>query len=107
MIQNTRVSYPGGVGMPAARYVRWCLLPLGAALLLQSAYAQVAPPDQELLRQQERERALREQLERPRTPAYRRRQASRPPCCRGKKPPVSRFSASGWKATAPRAFSGP
>ncbi|EWS77149.1 membrane protein [Xylella taiwanensis] len=51
--------------MPAARYVRWCLLPLGAALLLQSAYAQVAPPDQELLRQQERERALREQLERP------------------------------------------
>lgn len=46
-------------------YIRWCLLPLIAALLQQqSAYAQVAPPDQELLRQQERERAFREQLER-------------------------------------------
>ncbi|WP_038232133.1 ShlB/FhaC/HecB family hemolysin secretion/activation protein [Xylella fastidiosa] len=65
MIQKTKTSSLNTMAIRFKPYIRWCLLPLIAALLQQqSAYAQVAPPDQELLRQQERERALREQLER-------------------------------------------
>lgn len=65
MIQKTKTSSLNTMAIRFKPYIRWCLLPLIAALLQQqSAYAQVAPPDQELLRQQERERAFREQLER-------------------------------------------
>ncbi len=64
MIQKIKTSYSGSTAIPSGLYVRSALLPLGVVLLLmQSAYGQVVPPDQELLRQQERERALREQLE--------------------------------------------
>ncbi|OBU63790.1 ShlB/FhaC/HecB family hemolysin secretion/activation protein [Stenotrophomonas maltophilia] len=43
---------------PASRWLLLLALPLTAPV-----FAQVSPPDQELLRQQERERALREQME--------------------------------------------
>lgn len=49
-----------------SRVLRWRLtvgVALAAACLPATVCAQVAPPDQELLRQQERERALREQQE--------------------------------------------
>ncbi len=108
MIQKTKTSSLNTMAIRFKPYIRWCLLPLIAALLQQqSAYAQVAPPDQELLRQQERERAFREQLERGTDARLQEVPGKAPPYCRGTKPPASLSRKFFSKVTKPPAFNGP